>query len=274
MVGTCITKDQDSPLQGGVRLTWISSRENGSGDKAAADSGNCGPMRASRMFRLHAAPEKFMAHEILTVLTGKVRPFRGADEPSAIVKLPVEGNIPVGLPGLQGDEQADLVHHGGRDKAIHHYPFDHYPEWRSELGGHPLLGQPGAFGENISTLGLVEQDVCIADVFRLGTALVEVSQGRQPCWKLGHRFGNPDVTARVVATRRSGWYYRVLEPGHVASGDVLELLERPLPDWSVARVFGLLIGGDGKREPAALRALAELQVLAEPWRRRASELLG
>ncbi len=99
--------------------------------------------------------------------------------------------------------------HGGPDKAVHHYPADHYPFWRSELAGHPLLVAPGAFGENISTLGLVEADICIGDRFRLGSALVEVSQGRQPCWKLDHRFGNAAMTAQVVATRRwSRWAMR------------------------------------------------------------------
>lgn len=215
-----------------------------------------------------------MSTRILSIMTGKVAPFRGAAEPSAIAKQPAPGPLVIGLLGLEGDEQADLVHHGGRDKAIHHYPADHYPVWRSELGDHPLLAAAGAFGENISTMGPVESEVCIGDVFRLGTALVEVSQGRQPCWKLGHRFGLPALTARVVQTRRSGWYYRVLQPGRATAGDGFELVERHLPEWSVERVFGLLIGGDGKGEPEALRALAELKVLAEPWRKRARELLG
>ncbi len=215
-----------------------------------------------------------MPHEILSVLTGKVHPFRTPDEPSAIAKLSVAGPVAVNLLGLDGDEQADIVHHGGPDKAIHHYPADHYDFWRSEIGEHPLLAAPGGFGENISALGLIEQEVCIGDVFRLGTALVEVSQGRQPCWKLGHRFGIPALAAKVVATRRSSWYYRVLEPGRVAAGDALALVDRVLPHWSIGRVFGLLVGGDGKREPEALCALAALEVLADPWRKRAKELLG
>ena len=164
--------------------------------------------------------------------------------------------------------------HGGPDKAVHHYPADHYPFWRSELAGHPLLVAPGAFGENISTLGLVEADICIGDRFRLGSALVEVSQGRQPCWKLDHRFGNAAMTAQVVATRRSGWYYRVIEPGLVQVGDALLLVGRGQGAWSVERVFGLLIGGDGKRERGALRALHGHSVLSEAWRRRAEQLLG
>ena len=215
-----------------------------------------------------------MSWEILSVLTGKVRPFRGADEPSAIGKRPVASPVEVSPFGLAGDEQADLINHGGLDKAIHHYPADYYAFWREELDDHPLLAEAGGFGENISTLGLLESEACIGDRYRLGTALVEVSQGRQPCWKLGHRFGIAAVTARVVETRRSGWYYRVLEPGRVEAGDTLSLVERPLPQWSVERTFGLLIGGDHKRDPEAVRDLTELEVLAKPWRRRAEQLMG
>lgn len=215
-----------------------------------------------------------MVTEVLAVLTGAVKPFRGADEPSAIAKSAIGGPVAVGRLGLAGDAQADLTVHGGPDKAVHHYPTDHYPFWRTALGDHPLLGQVGAFGENISTLGLTEADVCLGDRFRLGSALVEVSQGRQPCWKLGHRFGIPAVTAQVVETRRSGWYYRVLEAGRVEAGDSLQLTERSEPEWTVLRVFGLLIGGDHKRDPAAVRTLANLTVLAESWRRRAAALGG
>lgn len=212
--------------------------------------------------------------EILSVLVGKVQPFRGPDEPSAIAKQALEGPVAIGPLGLAGDEQADLVNHGGPDKAINHYPADHYPFWREQLEGHALLEAAGAFGENVSALGLVERDVCIGDVFRLGTALVQISQGRQPCWKLGHRFGLPALVARVVETRRSGWYYRVLESGEAAAGDRIALVDRPLPQWSVERVFGLLVAGGHKREPESLPALAGLDALAEPWRRRAAELAG
>jgi len=215
-----------------------------------------------------------MGYAIDAVLTGKARVFGDKGEPSAIAKTPVTGPLRVGPLGIAGDEQADLTVHGGTDKAIHHYPRDHYAWWADALDDHELLGAPGAFGENISTAGLVEQEACIGDRYRLGSALVEISQGRQPCWKLGHRFGVASVPATVVRTQRSGWYYRVVEDGVVMAGDRLELVGRPLPDWSVARVFGLLIGGAGKREPAALRELAEMDVLAETWRVRAGKLLG
>jgi MOSC domain-containing protein YiiM len=212
-----------------------------------------------------------MKTEILAVLTGKAIPFRG-DEPSAIAKLPVVDAVAVGPLGLVGDEQADRSVHGGIDKAIHHYPADHYDWWRGQLGDAPLLDAPGAFGENISTIGLDENSVCLGDRFRLGSALVEVTQARQPCWKLDHRFGAKGVMAAVVQTRRSGWYYRVLEPGTVRAGDDLELVERPWPDWPLASLFGLLIGGEAKDRPADLRALRDVPVLAETWKVRRAKL--
>lgn len=211
--------------------------------------------------------------EVLALLTGPVRAFRGPDRPSAIAKSPVIGPVAITRQGLAGDEQADLVHHGGPDKAIHHYPFDHYAFWRSRLGDHGLLDAPGGFGENVATLGLTEDNVRLGDRFRLGTALIEVSHGRQPCWKLSHRFGRADMTAQVVRTGRAGWYYRVLEPGHAAAGDNLRLVECGLPEWSLTRLFAVLISGRSARDSAALRELAELPVLAGAWRERALRLL-
>ncbi|MBB5684631.1 MOSC domain-containing protein [Sphingobium boeckii] len=215
-----------------------------------------------------------MAFTIDAVLTGKAVRYTDTGERSAIAKTPIDDALAVGFLGLEGDEQADLSVHGGSDKAIHHYPRDHYGFWQEALDGHALLGAPGAFGENISTLGMSEDEMCIGDRFRLGTALVEISQGRQPCWKLGHRFDIAKVPAMVVQTRRSGWYYRVIAPGAVAAGDTLDLVERRYPEWSVSRVFALLIGGGAKKDPAATRALATLPPLAETWKARAGKLVG
>lgn len=213
-----------------------------------------------------------MNAQILAVLLGKVRPFRGDDEPSAIGKLPMTDTVAVGAMGLAGDEQADRTVHGGIDKAIHHYPADHYDWWRGYLGELPLLDAPGAFGENISTSGLDETNVFLGDRFRLGTALVEVTQARQPCWKLDHRFQAKGVMAQVVKTRRTGWYYRVLEPGAVRAGDALDLVERPYPQWPLASLFALLIGGEAKDRTADLRALREVPALAETWKGRRAKL--
>jgi len=210
---------------------------------------------------------------VISLQCGRARPFDGA-ECSAIGKEPVSGPVAVQRLGLAGDEQADLSVHGGPDKAIHHYSHDHYGFWREALGEHPLLARCGAFGENVSTAGLSEETVCIGDRWRLGTALVEVSQGRQPCWKLDHRFDGAPVSALVIRHRRPGWYYRVIEEGLVAAGATMELVDRAWPEWTVARVFGLLIAGDHKRDRGGLAALREVTPLAEPWRRRRAALLG
>jgi MOSC domain-containing protein YiiM len=212
---------------------------------------------------------------VQAVLTGAVDAGFAPGGASAIAKAAVEdGPRTVHWLGIEGDQQADLSVHGGRDKAIHHYPRDHYLRWRLELGPNPLLDRPGAFGENISTLGWKEEAVCIGDRFRMGTALVEVAQGRQPCWKQGHRLGSDKVVAAMVASGWTGWYYRVIEEGSVAGGDVIELVSRVHPEWSVARVFKLLIGGGYKGAKAELKELSRLRELADGWRGRAAKLAG
>jgi MOSC domain-containing protein YiiM len=153
------------------------------------------------MERQMTSPVPVLSVPILSIQRGKVRPFRGEHEPSAIDKRPIAGTVRVGRLGLEGDEQADLTVHGGVDKAIHHYPYDHYPFWQDTIGQHPLLAGRGAFGENVSTRGLTEDMVCIGDRWRMGTAIVEVSQGRQPCCKLDHRFDGAAVNAAVIETR-------------------------------------------------------------------------
>ena len=209
---------------------------------------------------------------ITALLTGRAVAFGPDGENSAIAKTICAEPQHLGWTGFDQDEQADLSVHGGRDKAVHHYPADHIPYWQEALAGHPLLTAPGAFGENIATHGLVEQEVCIGDRFTMGAAVVEVNQGRQPCWKLGHRFGDARVPALVATSARSGWYYRVLQTGMVRPDDALELIERPNPLWTVERAFTLLIGGGAKHDRAATAQLAALPALAESWAKRAHAL--
>ncbi len=203
-----------------------------------------------------------------TVLIGKAVPFKLPNTVSAIGKLPVGMPVSVGPTGLAGDEQGDPRHHGGPDKAVHHYPFDHYPAWRRDLpfstASADLLEAPGAFGENLSTLGLTEEVVCVGDVFRIGTATLQVSQARQPCWKLNHRFGVKDMARRVQATGRTGWYYRVLEPGAMAMGDSITLLDRPLPDWTLARILRAFY--QDTDDVRTLIGISTLEPLAMGWR--------
>ncbi|MFK8330569.1 MOSC domain-containing protein [Pseudomonas sp. BJa5] len=199
-----------------------------------------------------------------TILTGKAVPYTRPGSSSAIAKLPRNGELAVTELGLAGDEQGDLRVHGGKDKAIHHYPREHYAQWRAELGEHPLLQAPGAFGENFSSHGLTEAEVCLGDRFRAGTAILEVSQGRQPCWKLNDRFAVKDMSLRVQQSGRTGWYYRVLEEGVVAAGAAFELIARPHPQWSVARLSSVLFERQVNAE--VIRQCLELP-LAPSWRR-------
>ncbi|GLK89741.1 MOSC domain-containing protein [Pseudomonas turukhanskensis] len=199
-----------------------------------------------------------------TLLTGRAVPFSRPGTLSAIVKEPVTGALQVTVRGLDSDEQGDLRVHGGVEKAIHHYPLDHYEAWAEELGNHALLASPGAFGENFSTRGWTEQTVCLGDRIQAGTALLEVSQGRMPCWKLSDRFGVRDMALRVQQSGRTGWYYRVLEPGVVQAGQTLQVQARPHPQWPLARLSGVLFSQD-----VDLQVLCECLALplASSWRR-------
>ncbi|HTO78276.1 MAG TPA: MOSC domain-containing protein [Methylocystis sp.] len=197
------------------------------------------------------------------VLIGAVAPLGDDGRLSAIDKWrPRLGAL--GPMGLAGDAQADLKYHGGPEKALHHYPLDHYAFWEREIGDNAQLRKPGAFGENLSTTGWTEADVCDGDVVRLGGVLAQVSQGRQPCWKLNRRFSRHDMAARVQSSGRAGWYYRVLEPGVAEPGDLLRLVDRPRPEWRLERLHLLLYRRTGDRE--GLSGMAALPELAENWR--------
>jgi len=199
------------------------------------------------------------------LLGGAALPFR-ADERSAIAKSPLPGRVAITRLGLAGDAQADRVRHGGPDMAVHLYPLDHHAFWREQLGDHPLLEEPGAFGSNLAVRELGEGDHAIGDKFRLGTALLEVSRPRQPCWKIEHRFAARGMVKAILRTGRCGWYFRVLEEGAAEAGDRLELVERAADGVSVARCFAALWGSGSQRDPAELRAMAALPALAEGLR--------
>ena len=209
------------------------------------------------------------------VLIGRVAPLGAQGKKSAIHKTPVHERVRVGETGLEGDEQHERKHHGGPEKALHHYSFDHYAvwrdEWRGDAAGIERFQMPGAFGENLSTRGIDESDVCVGDVFRIGTAIVQVSQPRQPCWKLNLRFAREDMSRRVQDTRRTGWYYRVLEPGEIGAGDAVERLARPHPQWSVARLLRVLYVDRDDR--VSLEQMAALDALTPSWRKTAQKRL-
>lgn len=200
------------------------------------------------------------------VLTGTPKPLaRG--ELSCIDKIPISVPVLADIAGLAGDMQADRRVHGGPDKAILYYPAEHYPDWRAAL---PLLAprlKPGGFGENLSGCGLTEHSVLIGDLWRAGAALLQICQGRQPCWKLNARFGCDDMLDHVLANGRGGWYCRVVEPGLIAAGDAMQLVDRPVHGWTVARVTAAILAKQAPRE--AFAEIAVLPGLAAGWRDRA-----
>lgn len=179
-----------------------------------------------------------MTGRVLAVLTGDIKPLGSTT--SGIDKVVVPGPQRVERLGIVGDRQADLRVHGGDDKAVHCYPWSHYEHWRGVFPGHSLLNAPGAFGENLSMEGMDERDVFIADRWRIGSTLFQVTQGRQPCFKLNLRFGTRDMATQVQESLRAGWYLRVVEPGCVSAGDTVELIERPFPSHSVADLLALI----------------------------------
>lgn len=180
---------------------------------------------------------------------------------TGIFKSPIAGTVWLGRLNLVGDGQADLKVHGGPHKAVCVYPAEHYPLWRGELD---LWEMPyGSFGENFTTGGLLESEVCIGDVFAVGTALVEVSQPRSPCRKLAWRWQVSDMVARVLASGRTGWYLRVLREGEVQGSDELLLMQRPCPEWTVERATRVM--HRDKANLDAARALAACPALAPGW---------
>lgn len=202
---------------------------------------------------------------LLSLRIGQPVPFGPNGEPSAIDKSISPHPLMLHATGLDGDAQGDRRFHGGPEKALHHYAFEHYPDWQAQL---PLLAArfaaTGAFGENLATRGLTEDNVCIGDRFALGDAIIEVSQARQPCWKLNLRFARDDMAALVQASLRTGWYYRVLQPGWIAPHDALTLLERTQPDWPLTRILQAFYRDLLHRD--ALHAIAALPELSESWR--------
>ncbi len=213
-----------------------------------------------------------MEAEVSAFCIGLPQPFNGA-ELSAIAKRPVSGPVAIRSFGIEGDMVADTRVHGGPDMAVHQYPLDHYEWWRTQIGHHPLLGTASAFGENIVARGIVETDVAIGDRFRIGSAVLEVSQPRQPCWKIEHRFQQKAMVKAIIQSNRSGWYFRVIEEGEAKAGDRLKRIERGHDDWTVARVFAKLLDPAEKATSHELEAIANLDRLAPRVRDMAAKAL-
>jgi len=194
--------------------------------------------------------------------------YKGREVSTSIRKRPVAGPVRLGADRLEGDEQADKVHHGGSDKAVCAYFFDHYPYWENAFGA-PL--EPGAFGENFTLAGGSERDVHIGDTFRLGEALLQVTQPRVPCFKLAARHERPTLEREVIDAGYTGFYFRVLQPGYAAAGDALVRETNHPLSVTIEEANRVM-----HREPGdmdGLKRLLAVDALADSWRSQLSSRL-
>lgn len=189
----------------------------------------------------------------------------GKSVTTAIYKTPVRTRVKVGKLNLEGDGQADLSVHGGTNKAVYAYTSDHYKYWRRELPG---LEMPwGMFGENLTLEGLLEDNAHIGDRFRMGTAVLMVTQPRLPCYKLGIRFGRDDFPDRFLASRRTGFYFAVVEEGELCEGDMLDPVHREANRVSIADLLRLEYDHEDTDIHLIERAL-RVEALTPGWRNR------
>ena len=195
--------------------------------------------------------------------------WRGRPVSTGIFKEPVSGRVTLRRLNLDGDRQADLTVHGGPDKAVYVYPSEHYARWRAELSD-PQLPY-GSFGENFTTEGLNETSVNIGDEFRVGRARVVVTQPRQPCFKLGLRFGRADMLRRFHESRLSGFYVAVKEEGEIGVGDEFVLVKRDENNISVADLYGIFSGDE--TSPETLRRALRIAAMPEDWKNNFRKLL-
>jgi len=177
--------------------------------------------------------------KLLSVNMSQPRAIRiGArDVMTGIYKEPVAGRVRVRRHNLEGDVQADLSVHGGEHKAVYAYPFEHYAFWERELGRQDFA--PGMFGEHLTVSGATEEVVCIGDVLRIGTAILQVTHPRMPCFKLAHKFGRPQFIKEFLLSGRSGYYLRVVEEGELGAGDAIEFIRRDPQRVTVRALLGL-----------------------------------
>lgn len=188
--------------------------------------------------------------------------YRGKHVQSGFRKSPVSETLWLGENGLEGDAQAGLKNHGGPEKAVCVYPLEHYPYWSSRLGREL---KPGAFGENFSAEGLFESEVCVGDVYRVGGAVVQVSQPRQPCFKLAARHGAKELALWVQETGFTGFYFRCLEPGEVQAGEAVTIIERPALGVTLAEANRVM--HHDKHDLGGIERLLAVPELSVSWRR-------
>ena len=202
--------------------------------------------------------------KILSVHVGEPRKifYQGRIISTGIFKAPVATRVRVSALNIEGDRQADLTVHGGPSKAVYVYPSEHYPFWRRELGDEFLAA--GAFGENLTSEGLLEQELNIGDRLSVGSVELAVTQPRLPCYKLTVKFNREDIVKRFLRSRRTGFYCAVLQEGELGVEDQVTVLSRDPAGVTVADITRLY--AFDKQDLSGLRRVAELDALPESWR--------
>jgi MOSC domain-containing protein YiiM len=195
---------------------------------------------------------------LLSVRTGRIAPLGPSGVSSGFIKYGVDGPVGIELLGLAGDEQADLSVHGGPEKAVYGYAASHYSAWSADFPAHAHQFGPGSMGENLTIAGIDEADICVGDVHAIGSTRLQVCQPRQPCFKFALRFGNDRLPHAMIRNGRTGWYYRVLQPGIVRAGDSVTLDERPNPDFAFNRLVAIVY-----RRGATLEDMTRVAAMAE-----------
>jgi MOSC domain-containing protein YiiM len=203
-----------------------------------------------------------MIVESINIGLPKKEIFHGKPITTGICKKPVSGQVTLRALGFDGDGVADTRNHGGPDKAICVYSLDHYPFWEKTLG---IKVPAAAFGENLSVSNLKEDDVCIGDIFLLGTAAVQISQPRQPCKTLAARYGRNDLVKLVVNSGYSGFYFRVIQEGVVKKGNPLILKDEDPQKISVA--FANRIFHHDRKNREGIESVLAIPALSESWQR-------
>src|SRR3954469_10626530 len=209
---------------------------------------------------------------LLSVNVGHPREiaWRGKTVYTSVWKMPVQGHRLVRRLNVDGDAQGDLHGHGGEHRAVFVYQTDSYRHWERELGRSEFTF--GQFGENFTVEGLADGEVCVGDRYRIGGALFEVTQPRVTCYRVGIRMDEPRMAALLVAHRRPGFYFRVLEEGEVGAGDEIVRVAQGPERMTVAAIDALLyLPGHARRD--LTRAL-RIPALSEGWRGSFRELLG
>jgi MOSC domain-containing protein YiiM len=209
---------------------------------------------------------------IASIHAGKVAPLGPDGVPSAFVKHSLHQPVQITPLGIRGDEQADLSVHGGPEKAVYGYSLENYSAWRIDYPRHAAVLVPGGFGENLCIEGVRESDLCVGDIHRIGGALLQVCQPRQPCFKLALRFQDKMMPKAMVRSGRSGWYYRVLEPGEIAPGDAVHLDQRPNSDFQFTRLVEFISHDNATR--MELERMQRMEGLAADWKMWAHDRLS